>query len=170
MTHGPSSHEAVFGCERCGAVWIDSATCQLLLDTEMSTESIDFIRRCDSLAAEEATPESPYRDDGACPTGACPVCDVQLIQTTLENGITIELCRSHGTVFDKLEVRRILFDRAAYTAAVEASEVRVRLRKRARLQQEAERLHDRRQRRVERIERRERKRRRQARRERRERR
>ena len=114
----------VLACKVCRGLWLDTEGCKLLADA-MLPESADELAKL--LDAEVATtPPAPgerYRE--AIPErGKCPICARALERVKhVKGGILLDVCATHGTWFDRRELRalaQVIFLEGAEEAADEA--------------------------------------------------
>jgi Zn-finger nucleic acid-binding protein len=87
-------------CPQCGGVWLDAATFQAVtVDREKQAAVLDFpIRPTPAVAAETVR------------YAACPRCTGMMNRVNFGriSGVIVDTCRTHGTWFDRDELRRIV--------------------------------------------------------------
>jgi Zn-finger nucleic acid-binding protein len=96
---GHAADAAIDGCVACGGVWIDNATAQRLLNShELNTRLL-----ADSFSRMARHGHDPL------PLVRCPVCAevLERIVVVPAGGVAIDVCRTHGTWFDRDELRRV---------------------------------------------------------------
>jgi Zn-finger nucleic acid-binding protein len=97
----PHGH-AVHGCRRCGGVWVDRATLEVMLESAAQQgtdgERAPAVRRRE-LSME---PKVVYR--------SCAACGELMSRRNFAriSGVIVDECRSHGTYFDAGELEDVL--------------------------------------------------------------
>ncbi|MFT5356588.1 MAG: Zn-finger nucleic acid-binding protein [Polyangiales bacterium] len=125
---GPSSAGLLAGCERCGGTWLDHEELALLARDSVTLESAAFIRAIDTKGVEVAAQGSAYRT-ASRPKGGCPSCGKTLVETPLQGGVNVDVCDTHGTFFDRTEIRILRFEQAMSKAWAETAVLQARERK-----------------------------------------
>jgi Zn-finger nucleic acid-binding protein len=120
-------------CERCGGLWVDaSAFEQICADREQQAAVLGA-----PLAKLEGAGNST--DAGKVRYVPCPECGqlMNRINFARCSGVVIDICKQHGTWFDRDELQRIIeFIRAGGLSASRAREIEQLAEERRRLQQE----------------------------------
>jgi Zn-finger nucleic acid-binding protein len=90
---------SVDGCPACGGVWIDNATAQRLVQS--GDVNVRFAANAFASMARAAPDPRP--------SVACPVCTQPLerVSVAAAGGVEIDVCRAHGTWFDRGELERV---------------------------------------------------------------
>lgn len=120
-------------CERCGGLWVDRAAFeQICADREQQAAV---------LGAPLAKLEGANNSTGAGKVHyvPCPECGQLMNRTNFArcSGVVIDICKQHGTWFDRDELQRIIeFIRAGGLSASRAREIEQLAEERRRLQQE----------------------------------
>lgn len=99
LFRGSVSGSELLACARCGGVWLDADASRLVvqeLDVQIRHLAEQFARGTD---ANVGTGTADIE---------CPICSKPLEQRTIATaGVEMDLCRDHGTWFDRDELGRI---------------------------------------------------------------
>jgi Zn-finger nucleic acid-binding protein len=98
----PGAPGVVAGCFRCGGAWLDNRAAQWIVSTRPTPAMRAFVA---ALPASTGAPvDRDYRSAGyrgRC----CPACEVELTAKRLRApAVVVDVCESHGTYFDALEL------------------------------------------------------------------
>jgi Zn-finger nucleic acid-binding protein len=90
---------SVDGCTTCGGVWIDNVTAQTLVQS--GGVNVRFAANAFASVARAAPDPAPPL--------ACPVCTQPLerVKVAAAGSIEIDVCRAHGTWFERNELERV---------------------------------------------------------------
>lgn len=119
-------HGVLAGCARCGGLFIDNRAGAALLSRALDEEAQAFIEGFDRTGSAPSGPgggafrsAATTREQGP----VCPVCEGALRVARLEGDVEVDVCDAHGTFFDRLELRALLFARAEAQASEHARAV-----------------------------------------------
>lgn len=120
-------------CARCGGVWIDAAAFERICS-----------EREEQSAALAAPVQKPARANSVAASGGvryvpCPECGQLMNRVNFArcSGVVVDVCKGHGTWFDRDELQRVIeFIRAGGMATSRAREIEQLAEERRRLQQE----------------------------------
>jgi len=97
----PQGH-AVHGCQRCGGVWVDRATLEVMVESASEQGAGDG--RAPAVFRRELSmqPKVVYR--------SCSVCGHPMNRRNFAriSGVIVDECRTHGTFFDAGELEDVL--------------------------------------------------------------
>lgn len=110
MLRCPDLHTELNGCPSCGGVWLDNDTATALVAGDQAAV-MDFVTSIETYAAE-AEAAGTYRERAAASQPQCPTCDEPLAEVVVAGDVVVDLCQSHGTFFDRSEVRAMRFAQA----------------------------------------------------------
>jgi Zn-finger nucleic acid-binding protein len=100
----------IFGCGACGGIWLSNGDAHNLF----LTQNMNVIALADA-AARRATAERPARSsDRRCPDCAVLLAESQA-KTVGSAYVIVDVCATHGTWFDKNELRIIFRSRIGTT-------------------------------------------------------
>ena len=88
-------------CGSCGGIWLDTETFQKIC-SEREQQEKALVYPSPASAAEPLTPEKYYIP--------CPECGVLMNRKNFAacSGVVLDVCKSHGIWFDRLELQRIV--------------------------------------------------------------
>ena len=121
---GRPSGTLVFGCGKCGGVWLDTASLKALLDAAAHQAQED--PRRDPASARQrrmASTTVVYR--------RCAVCDHYMGRRNFAriSGVVVDECRAHGSFFDAGELEDVLaFVRSGGLALAKQRDAQARAR------------------------------------------
>ncbi|HSQ62324.1 MAG TPA: zf-TFIIB domain-containing protein [Polyangiaceae bacterium] len=96
LFEGKAQDTELFGCGKCGGVWLDNLGSQRLVN------ALDQgVLAMGDRAAAVGTAQT-----NTSASAACPVCREALARKTF-SGVEIDVCTAHGTWFDRGEMRRV---------------------------------------------------------------
>jgi Zn-finger nucleic acid-binding protein len=89
-------------------MWLDNAATKRLVAGALSVDAKQIAHQLDGASSADVAGSDPYRTSSSAGERACPGCGVALLPFVVRSvGITIDVCREHGTWFDRGEVARI---------------------------------------------------------------
>ncbi|CAN5609495.1 hypothetical protein BH09MYX1_BH09MYX1_27090 [soil metagenome] len=92
---GKGETTTIHGCGKCGGVWLDNDASRRVVQA-FDFEIVNLARRASQIGTTV---------DDALAVG-CPICRATLVRTIVR-GVALDVCASHGTWFDKDELRRV---------------------------------------------------------------
>ncbi len=97
LFEGKAQETALFGCGKCGGVWLDNVGSQRLVN------ALDqgILSMGDRAAAVTSAAKT-----NTAPAIACPICREALKRSSF-SGVDLDVCAAHGTWFDRGEMRRV---------------------------------------------------------------
>ena len=120
-------------CEKCLGLWLDVATFEKICADREQQSAV--------LGAASPTPYSAVSDQGKVSYVPCPECSklMNRINFARCSGVVVDVCKGHGTWFDRDELSRIvLFIREGGLEAARTREKLALAEERKRLSQQAQ--------------------------------
>jgi Zn-finger nucleic acid-binding protein len=100
LTQGQSNNARVWGCLRCGGIWLDHDTSQrvaTVLDRDLM------------FLADGAARVAASAGDASRAWVLCPVCKINMRPTKIEVAqCSVDVCREHGAWFDRNELQQVM--------------------------------------------------------------
>ena len=120
-------------CGRCGGLWVEAAAFERICSDREQQAAVSGVAAAKSVEA----------NGGAGKVGVryvpCPECDELMNRVNFArcSGVVVDVCKAHGTWFDRDELQRIVeFIRAGGMSAARAREIEQLAEERRRLRQE----------------------------------
>jgi Zn-finger nucleic acid-binding protein len=106
MARPPQFGGGLAGCRTCCGIWLDNEASLGVVRGSLHPAAVELVARVDAYRGE--TREVGYRN--AAPSQRrCPSCDVELQTTSVSSErVLLDVCPSHGTWFDRNELRTVL--------------------------------------------------------------
>jgi Zn-finger nucleic acid-binding protein len=95
LFRGEDGKVVLLGCGKCGGIWLDNDSGKALVE-RVEKSTVDLVERADARARFDAELHTPV---------ACVVCGSTCARARLEKGgAVVDVCRDHGTWFDRYEL------------------------------------------------------------------